>query len=194
MKLMCLLWYTVSSRPPELYIHIVYWFLSLYQRWLRTCEAVERGSKWCWKETDLCWPAWLEAAGPCSTAGPLTTATSQTGRRSTGWFSSTAEESLCTLHFPSAVGLSTPDRHLEGAPSQVCYLQVFPALLVLTLLDSIQSLLRKLPQCQSLGALEPKRDLFGSHFFPSPLSELSGSSEQRCEGGQAATAIHSCTL
>lgn len=99
------------------------------------------------------------------------------------------------LH-PSAVGHSTPDHHLEGSPSQVCYLQVFPALLVLTLLDSIQSLLTKLPQCQSLGALEPKRDLFGSHFFPSPLSELSGSSERRCEGGQAADChcLISCTL
>lgn len=190
------LWHTVSSGPSELRIDIIDWFLSVYQRWLRTCEAVERSSKWCWKETGLCWPAWLEAAGPCSTAGPLTTATSQTGRRSTGWFSPTAAESLGPLRFPPAVARSTPDRHLEGAPAHVCYLQVFPALLVLTLLDSIQSLLTKLPQSQSLGPLEPKRDLFGSHFFPSPLSELSGSSERRCEGGHAADChwLISCTL
>lgn len=75
--------------------------LCLCQRWLPTCEAVERDSKWCWKGTDLCWPAWLEAAGPCSTAGPWTTATSRTGRRSTGQVSPTAHESLLPPSPPS---------------------------------------------------------------------------------------------
>lgn len=48
-----------------------------------------------------------------------------------------------------------------------------------------RELLTKLPRCQSLGAPEPIRDLFGSHFFLPPLSELSGSSERRCEGGSS---------
>lgn len=65
------------------------------QRWLPTCEGVGWGSRWCWRETDWCWPAWLEEAGLCSTAGLSTTATSPTGHHSTGQLSRLAGLTFC---------------------------------------------------------------------------------------------------
>lgn len=71
--------------------------MSFCQRWPPTCEGMDCCGRWCWRETDWCWPAWLEAAGLCSTAGLSTTATSPTGRRGTGQSSRISSGSLCSL-------------------------------------------------------------------------------------------------
>lgn len=73
--------------------------LFVRQRWLPTCAGVDRGSRWCWRETGWCWPAWLEAAGLCSTAGLSTTATSLTGHHSTGQLAPTGSDWLFFFFF-----------------------------------------------------------------------------------------------
>lgn len=158
------------------------------QRWPPTCGAVGRDNEWCWKGTGWCWAAWLGAAGPCSTAGASTTATSPTGRRSTGELSPAAGESLCILHFlpphphPSSTGLT-------GRLSSVRLL--VPGFRYSTAphasgADPESRWRTPPPWCQSPGALEPKRDLFGSPSFLLPSSELSGSREERWRRSQAA--------